>query len=91
MMDYSGYLCGNEARSLNLPSLWVEFLDGFRPHGCIALRLDNPSNENRNTALVHALVREKDPQHFACFALWLYLLVRFPVKWEAFPNLADPS
>ena len=91
MVDYSGCLRGNEARSLNLSSLWVESLDGFQPDGCIAIRLDNPSNKNHNTALAHALVRAKEPQQCACFALWLYLLVRFQVKREAFPDLADPA
>ena len=75
MVDYSGCLCGNEARSLNLYSFWVESFDGFRPDGCIAIRLDNPSNKNHNTALAHALVRAKDLQLCACFALWLYLLM----------------
>ena len=45
MVDYSGCLRGNDARSLNLSSLWVESLDGFQPDSCIAITLDNPSKK----------------------------------------------
>ena len=78
--DYLGCLRGNEAKSLNLSSLWVQTFDGFRPDGCIAIRLDNPSNKNYDMALIHALVWAKDLEHCACFALWLDLLVCFQVK-----------
>lgn len=91
MIDYSGCLRGNEARSLTLSSIWVEELEGFLPDRCLAIRLDNPSNKNHNTALAHAVVRARQPEHCAAFALCLYLLVRFQVKRDSFPDLADPA